>query len=651
MGIKFDKFFLKLATICAAGIILNVIGVAVTKHFNLPFYFDSIGTIFIAVLGGYVPGIAVGLFTNLIGFLFDSEEIFYGMVSVLLAALTTFLASKGYYDKFPKILWTIPATVLLTSVNSTIIEEMLSLSNSFSSLDYMPKILEHFLDHFYVELPDKTLAIMVGFFALKFISPEIKERFKLLGKMQAPVSEKMRQAINTKNRFTNSLRMKMLVNLMVITIVIAVFISIVSYNTYQDSIIEDRQRIADGIISMVVNEINPKRVDEFLEKGYQAEGYKEVERELYKIRASNSDIKFIYVYKIMEDGCHVVFDLNTAMVEASEPGSIEEFDESFEPLLPDLLAGRPIRPIINDDKYGHLLTIYKPVYNSTGQCVCYAGIDFSMDILYDYGRMFIAKVIALFSGALIFILVLALTFIENNIILPVNTMAYCARNFAYDSDEAREQNIKHMRSLDIRTNDEIENLYSAFLKTTSDSMHSFENLRKAKIEVAVMDKLAHTDSLTGLKNKTAYVKRMAQFDADIVEGKAAFAIIMIDINYLKRVNDTYGHERGNEYLINAGKLICSVFGEENIYRVGGDEFVAVLDEENLAKSMELVENLRGTIDKLQRDSKLEVWEKVSAAVGVAYYDELRDKTADEVFKRADADMYKNKLAMKAVRTT
>ena len=651
MIIKFDKSFLKLATICAAGIILNVIGVAFTKSFHLPIFLDAIGTIFIAALGGYVPGIAVGLFTNLIGFLFDSEEIFYGMVSVLLAALTTFLASKGYYDKFPKILWTIPATVLLTSVNSTIIEEMLSLSNSFSSLNYMPKIWDHFLDHFYVELPDKALAIMVSFFALKFISPDIKERFKLLGKMQAPVSEEMKAAISMTSKFARSLRTKMLVTLMVITVIVALAISIISYKTYQDSIIEDRQRIADGIISMVVNEINPKRVDEFLEKGYQAEGYKEVERELYKIRASNSDIKFIYVYKIMEDGCHVVFDLDTASIEASEPGSIEEFDESFEPLLPDLLAGRPIRPIINDDKYGHLLTIYKPVYSSTGKCVCYAGIDFSMDILNDYGRMFIAKVIALFSGALIFIFVLALMFIENNIILPVNTMAYCARNFAYDSDAAREQNIKHMRSLDIRTNDEIENLYAAFLKTTSDSMHSFENLRKAKIEVAVMDKLAHTDSLTGLKNKTAYVERTAQFDADIAKGRAAFAIIMIDVNYLKRVNDTYGHERGNEYLINVAKLACSIFGEENIYRVGGDEFVAVLDEKNLAKSVELVENLRGTIDKLQRDSKLEVWEKVSAAVGVAYYDELRDKTADEVFKRADADMYKNKLAMKAVRTT
>ena len=175
MDIKFDKTFFKLAAICAAGMILNIIGVAVTKHFNLSIFLDSIGTIFIAALGGYVPGIAVGFFTNLIGALFDTEEIFYGMVSVLIAALTAFLASKGYYEKFPKILWTIPATVLLTSVNSTIIEEMLSLSNSFSSLNYLPKIWDHFLDHFYVEMPDKTFAIMISFFALKFIPPYIKE--------------------------------------------------------------------------------------------------------------------------------------------------------------------------------------------------------------------------------------------------------------------------------------------------------------------------------------------------------------------------------------------------------------------------------------------------------------------------------------------
>ena len=58
MDIKFDKTFFKLAAICAAGMILNIIGVAVTKHFNLSIFLDSIGTIFIAALGGYVPGIS-----------------------------------------------------------------------------------------------------------------------------------------------------------------------------------------------------------------------------------------------------------------------------------------------------------------------------------------------------------------------------------------------------------------------------------------------------------------------------------------------------------------------------------------------------------------------------------------------------------------
>ena len=649
--INLDKNFFKLVMICAVGMILNVVGVIIAEKFNLPVYLDTIGTIFIAALGGYIPGISVGFFTNLIGASFDEDELFYGMVSVLLAVITAFLAKRGYYEKFPKILWTIPATILVTSFSGSLIEEMLSLSNSFNSWESLVKIWEHFLQHFSNELPDKSLAIMISFFALKFVPASIKESFNTVGKMQAPVSSEMRRAINTNNKFVSSLRDKMILTLMSITVVVVVFISFICYSIYRESAIEERKRIADGIISMVVNEINPKRVDEFLEKGYQAEGYKEVERELYKIRASNSDIQFLYVYKIMEDGCHVVFDLETATVEASEPGSIEEFDESFEELLPDLLAGRPIRPIINDDKYGYLLTIYKPVYNSVGQCVCYAGIDFSMDEINNYGRTFIAKVIALFSGAVIFIFALGLWFIENNIILPVKTMAYCARNFSYDSETARKKNIEHIKSLKIKTHDEIENLYAAFLKTTEDSTVSFENFRKAKIEVAVMDKLAHTDSLTGLKNKTAYVKRTAQFDTDIAEGKAAFAIIMIDVNYLKRVNDTYGHEYGNIYLINAGKLVCSVFGEENVYRVGGDEFVAVLDEENLSKSVELVETLRGMINKLQRDSKLEAWEKVSAAVGVAYYDELQDKTADDVFKRADADMYKNKLAMKAVRTT
>ena len=539
----------------------------------------------------------------------------------------------------------IPATALATCFFGSVIEEFVISTGTFKFADFV----QHFLKNFPVELLDKGLAIIAAFFLIKIIPVGIKNEFRLIGKMQAPLSTEMRTAINTNTALTTSLRTKMVFNLLSITLLVAVFICSISYTLYTESTKKEHIRIADGMITMVANAINPYRVDEFIERGHQAEGYNEVERELYKIRASNSDIKFIYVYKIMEDGCHVVFDLDTATVPASSPGDILDFDEEFYEDLDNLFAGRPIAPKISNGQFGYLLTIYKPVYNYTGKCVCYAGIDFSMEQLNEYGRAFISKVIALLAGAVVFILALGLSFIENNIILPVNTMAYCAKNFAYDSETARESNIERIKSLEIKTNDEIENLYSAFVKTTSDSMHYFENLKRAKIQVAVMDELAHKDALTGLKNKTAYVEKTAQFDADIADNKAEFAIIMIDVNFLKKVNDTYGHEYGNIYLINAGELVCSVFGVDNVYRVGGDEFVAVLDGEILNRCDELVTTLRGTIEKLRADTTLKPWEKVSAAVGAAYYEAGVDTCAEDVFKRADALMYENKLAMKATR--
>ena len=186
--------------------------------------------------------------------------------------------------------------------------------------------------------------------------------------------------------------------------------------------------------------------------------------------------------------------------------------------------------------------------------------------------------------------------------------------------------------------------------TTSDSMHYFENLKRSKIQLAVMDELAHKDALTGLKNKAAYNKDTARLDADIVAGKAAFAIIMIDVNYLKRVNDTYGHERGNEYLINACRLVCAIFGETNVYRIGGDEFVVIIEGDKVSLCQYFVKQFKAEMARKAANEALQPWEKISAAVGVAYYQPGVDKSADEVFKRSDAEMYANKLAMKAQRT-
>lgn len=643
---KINNPLLKLAIITAIGVVLNVICFQIVKALDIGIYLDTFGTVFISVLAGYVPGIAVGFATNLINAGFNIDEMYFAFISVLVALFSAFFASKGYYKKFYKVLIIIPCIVIVTSFFAALIEELVYSGVLTKSLAHLKPL---FAKKFFIELSDKSLIILSTFFIIKLVPENIKKEFRTFGRMQAPLSQEISNALKVKNPFILSLRTKLVCILIGSVVFVTVLISYISCSIYQISTEKERERITDGITTMVVSEINPYKVNDYLTLGRAASDYSDIERRFYRIRASNSDIKYLYVYKVMEDGCHVIFDLETADTPASKPGDIMPFEDSFEKYREDLLAGRPIPPIISNETYGYLLTIYKPVYDYQGRCVCYAGIDFSMESIHDYGKKFIAKVVALFLGAVIFILVLGLWFIENNIILPVNTMAYCARNFAYDSEAAREHNIERIRNLNIRTNDEIENLYSAFLKTTSDSMHYFKNFKKAKVQAEVMHELAHKDAMTGLKNKTAYTEKTAVLDEEIAAKRAEFAIIMIDVNFLKRVNDTYGHEYGNTYLINAGKLTCSIFGEENVYRIGGDEFVAVLKDKQLSLVNDEVVKFRSIIDKFKEDTTLKPWEKVSAAVGVAYYDELIDKTAEEVFKRADADMYKNKLAMKAVR--
>ena len=84
------------------------------------------------------------------------------------------------------------------------------------------------------------------------------------------------------------------------------------------------------------------------------------------------------------------------------------------------------------------------------------------------------------------------------------------------------------------------------------------------------------------------------------------------------MNDNYGHERGNIYLKNAADLIASVFGTENLYRIGGDEFVVVMEgKQRQAESTHLLREFRARIRDFQEMKGLKPWEQVYAAAGIA----------------------------------
>ena len=645
----------KVILICVGGLVLNLIGSSIVDILNLSVYLDTIGTIYIAALGGYVPGIVVAFFTNLIKTGFYENQMYYAFVSMVIAILTTYFAREGYYDKLGKVLVFIPVMTFITGTFDSLIENFL---NSTSVIQSVNQFTLSYVDNFLNEFLDKGLSILIVFVLFKSTPSKVKEAFKMFGQKQAPISVEMEEKIHEQKYKTSSLPAKLLLIVLFSSLFVSLSISLISYMLFKSGVTDDRIKTVDGINAIILNELNPYMIDEYISLGRSSKEYRDIEERFYGIKNSNPDIKYLYVYKVEPDGCHVVFDLNTLYEEGDKPGYIAPFDKNLtQSDIDDLIAGRPLRPIISDDEYGYLLTLYKPLYDSSGKCRCYAVLDYSMDILTDYLRTFIIKLIALFAGCFVFILTLSMAFIENHIILPVNTMAYCAQNFSYDSLESRKEHIERIEGLQIKTGDEIENLYRSLLKTMENVVDYLENLHKAKMQVAdmqvkvfAMDRIAHKDSLTGVKNKTSYVETIEILNRAIKEENPQFCIVMVDVNYLKRVNDTYGHERGNEYLINACRLVCSVFGEEHVYRVGGDEFVVIIEGEKVSLCKYFVGQFNAEMGRKNANELLEPWEKVSAAVGVAFYEPGVDKSADEVFKRADKEMYENKLAMKAART-
>ncbi len=644
----------KFLIICGAGLILNLAFSFAAKALNLPVFLDTTGTIFIAALGGYMPGIAVGFCTNLIKAFVDPVQMYFSTVSIMVAIFTTFLARKGFFSTLKKAIMIIPAMTIFAGILSLFIENFL---NTASFLQSFKDLHLSFFSNFGSELLDKAFAVMITFALLQKVPPPIKKSFRLLGQQQAPLSEEMQQAIQEKSYLKLSLRTKLMLILMLSAFFVSFSIAAISCLLFRDATISDRIKAVDGIAAVALNEINPRGIDDYIRLGHDAEGYAETEAKLYGVKNTSVNIKYLYVYKFTEAGAQVVFDLNSADLEGDKPGTLLPFDPAIMSYKDDLLAGRPIPPIISNDSYGYLMTLYKPLYDAQGKCLCYAAVDFSMETLTEYMRTFVAHLLVLFAGCFVFIFVIGLWLVENHIIVPVNTMAYCAKTATYEDPQERNKNVELVKSLKIKTGDEIENLYSAFVRSAENLVKYLEHLQLAKIQVEnmkvkvyAMDELANTDSLTGIRNKTAYATQIAKLDQMIEDGNAEFCIVMIDVNFLKKVNDTYGHERGNEYLINACRLVCSVFGEDHVYRIGGDEFVVIVSGDKVSLCRYFVKQFQMEMKRKNTNALLEPWEKVSAAVGVAFYDPAVDKDADAVFKRADKQMYENKIAMKAQRT-
>ena len=161
-----------------------------------------------------------------------------------------------------------------------------------------------------------------------------------------------------------------------------------------------------------------------------------------------------------------------------------------------------------------------------------------------------------------------------------------------------------------------------------------EELKSAKF-------IAYRDALTGVKSKSAYVEAEQQKNILIQNGNAeAFAVVVFDINDLKKTNDTYGHDKGDELIRSGCRIICQKFKHSPVFRIGGDEFVAILERDEYLNRESLMNEFNQLMENRKED------EQVVVSMGMAEYVIGKDSSFNEVFTRADHNMYERKHILK-----
>lgn len=173
---------------------------------------------------------------------------------------------------------------------------------------------------------------------------------------------------------------------------------------------------------------------------------------------------------------------------------------------------------------------------------------------------------------------------------------------------------------------------------------SFQQSEEQKKNLESAERMARFDQLTGVRNKNAYQEFIEELEAKISsDANFQFAVLLCDMNDLKLMNDTRGHSFGDEAIQRTSRMICEVFTHSPIFRIGGDEFVAILDGQDYLNRSELLKELKkeSFANKQSRSGPV-------VACGMADYNPETDSDYNCVFKRADQMMYQNKKEIKTM---
>ena len=215
---------------------------------------------------------------------------------------------------------------------------------------------------------------------------------------------------------------------------------------------------------------------------------------------------------------------------------------------------------------------------------------------------------------------------------------------ALDEDTFIEQQIDHIHDIDATNTMVITVLFVLALMAMLINHLSMSKWEKQAVEERDKAKeTAFRDPLTGAKSKHALKLHEEDLDRTIAGGSTdGFAVVVCDVNGLKKINDTMGHKAGDEYIREAFRVICDVFLHSPVYRSGGDEFVVILTGRDFENRADRIRELHDrSVENLGKGG-------VVISGGLSDYRPGEDLSFFSIFERADSLMYEEKRLLKSM---
>ena len=196
---------LKMLLLCVAGIGMNVLLNRAAVYFEWPIYMDSLGTILVSALSGYLPGVIVGLATNLIKGLFTATSIYYAVVNVLFAIITSWFVRKGMLRKFYGPILLIIVLSILGGGHGTVLNWLIN-----DAWIGKPFFHEGLGKLFLWDILDKTLCVVIALMVYQFLPENVMQMMRFEGWQQTPLSKEQEIEVKKSRNRRFSLRTKIL---------------------------------------------------------------------------------------------------------------------------------------------------------------------------------------------------------------------------------------------------------------------------------------------------------------------------------------------------------------------------------------------------------------------------------------------------------